>query len=61
MYFVFLELEHDYSTMRVGDYFTDEQLQNMTQKKQKGVATYRYADILWNVTHLHYLELTKAF
>lgn len=34
MYFVFLELEHDCSTMRVGDYFTDEQLQNMTQKKK---------------------------
>lgn len=61
MYFVFLELEHDCSTMRVGDYFTDEQLQNMTQKKQKGVATYWYAGILWNVTHLRYLELTKAF
>lgn len=61
MYFVFLELEHDDSTMTVGDYFTEEQLQSMTQKKQKGVATYQYADILWNVTHLHYLELIKAF
>lgn len=61
MYFVFLELEHDGSTMNVGDYFTEEQLQNITQVKQKGVATYQYSDILWNVTHLHYLELTKAF
>lgn len=61
MYFVFLELEHDDSAMSVGDYFTDEQLRSMTQKKQKGVATYQYADILWNVTHLHYLELIKVF
>lgn len=38
MYFVFLELEHDCSATRVGDYFTDEQLQNMIQKKQKGSA-----------------------
>ena len=61
MYFVFLELEHDGSIMNVGDYFTEEQLQNITQAKQKGIATYQYADILWNVTHLYYLELTKAF
>lgn len=65
MYLVFMRLERsEEEKAEITCYMEKEQLQDMKKEVQKGVASYKYANMTWNIKDFYYVklnEMTKTF
>lgn len=61
MYLVFMRLERsEEEKAEITCYMEKEQLQDMKKKAQKGVASYEYANMTWNIKEMYVTRTTKT-
>lgn len=60
MYLVFMRLERsEEEKIGITCYMEKEQLQDMKKEVQKGVASYEYANMTWNIKDFYYVKLNE--
>ena len=60
MYLVFMRLERsEEEKAGITCYMEKEQLQDMKKEVQKGVASYEYANMTWNIKGFYYVKLNE--